>query len=137
MSNESSDLECLEVYLMEEYDIDIVWGKDEVDAYYYDNDIISINTNHSKEIQIFCLLHEAGHLILRKRQDFQQLYPHVGKRGSTQLSKIDMICEEINAWKEGRALALMLGININDARWENYWKHQVYKYVRWAADKEK
>jgi hypothetical protein len=48
-----------------------------------------------------------------------------------------MICEEINAWKEGRALALMLGININDARWENYWKHQVYKYVRWAADKEK
>ena len=107
MSNESSDLECLEVYLMEEYDIDIVWGKDEVDAYYYDNDIISINTNHSKEIQIFCLLHEAGHLILRKRQDFQQLYPHVGKRGSTQLSKIDIICEEINAWKEGRALALI------------------------------
>jgi hypothetical protein len=129
------DLEFLESYLMIEYDVDVVFGKDEVDAYYYDADCIGVNTNHDKEIQLFCLLHEAGHLIIRKRENFEQLYPHTSKKGTTQLSKIDIIREEINAWNEGRSLALMLGIKINEKRWESYWRHQVYKYVKWAADK--
>ena len=30
------DLEFLESYLITEYDAEIVWGKDEEDAYYYD-----------------------------------------------------------------------------------------------------
>lgn len=132
MSNRSSDLEYLESYLMEEYGIVVIWGKGEINAYFYDDDFISINTNSDKEIQLFCLLHEAGHLILRRDKDFSKKYPHVHKEGKTQLSKVDVLREELNSWEEGRRLAEMLGITINEKRWDSYWRHQFYKYVRWA-----
>lgn len=131
------DLESLECYLITEYDVNVVFGKDERDAFYYDVDCIGINTNHSKEIQLFCLLHEAGHLILRRKEDFNDDYPEVHKGGRTQLSRIDVIREEIDAWTEGRDLARTLGIRINDRKWNRYWKHQVYKYVKWAVQKDK
>ena len=131
------DLESLECYLITEYDVNVVFGKDERDAFYYDVDCIGINTNHSKEIQLFCLLHEAGHLILRRKEDFNDDYPYVHKGGRTQLSRIDVIREEIDAWTEGRDLARTLGIRINDRKWNRYWKHQVYKYVKWAVQKDK
>ena len=133
----NEDLEFLESYLITEYDAEIVWGKDEKDAYYYDVNCIGINTTRRKEIQLFCLLHEAGHLILRKNEDFKDNYPDVHKDGRTQLSRIDIIREEIDAWAEGRELARRLSIEIDDHRWSRYWKHQVYKYVKWAVEKEK
>ena len=131
------DLEYLESYLITEYEIDILFGRDEIDAFYYNDDFISINSKHDKEIQLFCLLHEAGHLILRRRDDFKTEYRHVDRLGETQLSKIDIIREEIDAWKEGRQLAEFLSIKIDEDRWDRYWKRQVYKYVRWSVDKEK
>ena len=133
----NEDLEFLESYLITEYDAEIVWGKDEKDAYYYDVNCIGINTTRRKEIQLFCLLHEAGHLILEKNEDFKDNYPAVHKDGRTKLSRIDIIREEIDAWAEGRELARRLSIEIDDHRWSRYWKHQVYKYVKWAVDKEK
>ena len=132
-----NDLENLESYLISEYDTNVVFGKDERDAFYYDVNCIGISTNHTKEIQLFCLLHEAGHLILRRREDFQESYPHVAKEGKTQLSRIDTIKEEMDAWREGRNLATILGIEINDKKWNKYWKHQVYRYVRWAVEQER
>tara|TARA_A100001515_G_scaffold139184_2_gene133570 strand:+ start:93 stop:497 length:405 start_codon:yes stop_codon:yes gene_type:complete len=131
------DLEFLESYLITEYDAEVVWGKDEADAYYYDVNCIGIRTTRRKEIQLFCLLHEAGHLILRKDENFKSNYPDVHKDGRTQLSRVDTIKEEIDAWSEGRKLAKKLGIEIDDRRWNRYWKHQVYKYVKWAVDKER
>ena len=132
-----NDLENLESYLISEYDTNVVFGKDERDAFYYDVNCIGINTNRTKEIQLFCLLHEAGHLILRRREDFKKSYPHVDKGGKTQLSRVDTIREEMDAWKEGRDLAALLGIRIDDEKLNKYWKHQVYKYIKWAVEKER
>jgi len=131
------ELEYLENYLITEYEIDILFGREEIDAFYYDDDFISINTNHDKEIQLFCLLHEAGHLILRRRVDFSVDYPHVAKEGKTQVSRIDIIREEIDAWSEGKQLAGFLGFSLDEKRWDRYWKRQVYKYVKWSVNKEK
>jgi len=131
------DLESLESYLILEYDTNVVFGKDERDAYYYDVNCIGISTNHTKEIQLFCLLHEAGHLILRTRDDFKERYPDVHKAPRTQSSRVDTIKEEMDAWTEGGKLAKRLGIEIDDKKWNRYWKRQVYKYVKWAVDKER
>tara|TARA_R100000329_G_C7588751_1_gene208768 strand:+ start:70 stop:474 length:405 start_codon:yes stop_codon:yes gene_type:complete len=131
------DLEFLESYLMTEYDIEVVWGKDEIDAFYYNDACIGICTRHTKEIQLFCLLHEAGHAILRARESFFDEYPHVHKNGKTQLSRMDVIREEMDAWTEGEKLARHLGIKIDKPKWNRYWKHQVYKYVEWAVEKDK
>ena len=54
-----------------------------------------------------------------------------------EIDDISTIKEEIDAWSEGRKLANKLGIEIDDRRWNRYWKHQVYKYVKWAVDKER
>jgi len=131
------DLEFLESYLLTEYDVDVVWGRDEVDAYYYDADSIGINTSRDKELQLFCLLHEAGHVILRKQGQFDKEFPFSLQEGRTQLSRVDTVREEIRAWEEGKNLACKLGIHLNEQRWERYWRHQVYKYIKWAANKKK
>jgi len=131
------ELEYLESFLIAEYDATVVFGKDEVDAFYYDANCIGISTKHTKEIQLFCLLHEAGHLILRKRDNFKERYSDVHKTPRTQCSRVDTIREEIDAWAEGRSLAKLLGIEINEKKWNRYWKRQIYKYVKWAVGKEK
>ena len=131
------DIAFLEAYLITEYDTTIIFGKDEKDAFYYDVNCIGIRSTRRKEIQLFCLLHEAGHLILRRRKDFKHDYPDVGKEGKTQTSRVDIIKEEIDAWSEGWKMAKYLGIEIDEHRWRRYWKHQVYKYIRWAVNQER
>ena len=131
------DLEYLESYLITKYETTIIFGKDEKDAFYFNDNCIGINTGHTKEIQLFCLLHEAGHLMLRGRDDFEECYPDVQKTPRTQRSRVDTIKEEIDAWTEGRKLAKFLDIEIDDKKWNRYWKRQVYKYVKWAVEKER
>ena len=131
------DIQYLESYLITEYDTTVIFGKDERDAFYYDANCIGICTKHSEEIQLFCLLHEAGHLIIRTRENFDECYPDVHKSPLTQRSRVDTIKEEMDAWSEGRNLAKVLGIEIDDNRWNNYWKRQVYKYIKWAVEKER
>tara|TARA_R110002020_G_scaffold312728_1_gene528118 strand:- start:4071 stop:4475 length:405 start_codon:yes stop_codon:yes gene_type:complete len=131
------DLEYLENYLLTEYDIHVEFGRSEVDAYYYEVDVIGINTKRPVELQLFCLLHEAGHAIVRRQQGFEREFAFVSQEGRTQLSRVDTIKEEIEAWEEGKKLAYKLGINFNEFRWERYWRHQVYKYIRWAVDQER
>lgn len=126
------DLEYLENYLLTELDIHVEFGRSEVDAFYYEVDVIGINTKRSIELQLFCLLHEAGHAIIRKKEGFANKYSDIDKK--TQRGLVDVVCEEIDAWQEGRKLADRLGISIDDKRWKNHWKRQVYKYVRWAAN---
>ena len=126
------DLEYLENYLLTEYDIHVEFGRSEVDAFYYEADVIGINTNRTMELQLFCLLHEAGHAILRKDKNFNDVFPNIEKK--TQRGLVEVVCEEISAWSEGRNLAEKLGINIDAKRWDNHWKRQIYKYIKWAAN---
>ena len=131
----TEELEYLEAYLITEYDTTVIFGKDERDAYYYDANCIGINTSRTKEIQLFCLLHEAGHLTLRSKGDFSERYSDVHKAARTQCSRVDVIREEIDAWAEGKKPADFLGISLDEKKWNRYWKQQVYKYVKWAAEK--
>ena len=51
-----------------QHDIDVVFGDDEIGAYYHDSGIIGINNTESVDRQLFILLHEAGHVSLRRDQ---------------------------------------------------------------------
>ena len=129
----SKELEFLEAFLITEHSATVIFGKDEIDAYYPSANCIGINSNHSKEIQLFCLLHEAGHLIIRSGKDFSAIYPDSTECPETQISKVDTIREEIDAWSRGKELAESLGIKIDEQKWNRYWKQQVFKYIKWAA----
>jgi hypothetical protein len=135
-NNFKEDLEHLEAHLIVEYEIDVIFGRDEVDAYYYDDNAIGISTRHSKEIQLFCLLHEAGHHIYRTKSGNDS--PRDLKISSKTISgKVDVVKEEILAWEEGLELATYLGIEINLNKWDRYSKKQIYDYVRWAVDSKR
>jgi len=130
------DIDFLTSYLIEKYAVDIIFDKEEVDAYYYDANCISICTSHSKEIQLFCLLHEAGHLIIRKRKSFSRKYPEVSSKKRLISNSIDTIREEIDAWKEGERLANKLSINLDKKKWNKYASSQIFKYIEWAYERK-
>ena len=58
---------AVEAYLQEELGVDVTFGEDEPNAYWEDGGegFVSINTKQSKRLQLYSLLHEAGHAIVR------------------------------------------------------------------------
>lgn len=99
---------------------------------------VLISSRNSKETQLFAILHECGHLLLRQHDRNKKLFPAVAKYDETYQRKnkqalatkgyiIDFIHEEILAWDEGEKLANRLKLKIDI---EKYRKDK-YKYVFW------
>ena len=128
------DLAHLEAYLSEKYDVNVVFGKDEYAAYYCDVRCIGISTRHSKEIQLFCLLHEAGHHIYRSKMGIVGKSFDLKKSFKTISKRVDVIAEEIHAWEHGFELAKEIGIEIDVKKWERYSKKQIYDYIKWGVN---
>ena len=110
-----------------QHDIDVVFGDDELGAYYHDAGIIGINNTESIERQLFILLHEAGHVSLRRDQ---KRFLNIDE--TTSEGKRLRLLEEREAWREGRILAKYMKININDKEWKNFSKKNIAEYAVWA-----
>ena len=69
------DIDSVEIYLVEDLGITVVFGKDESNAYWKPdgNACVSIATNQCKRLQLYSILHEAGHAIIRAREDYEKL----------------------------------------------------------------
>ena len=130
----TEDLANLEAYLLDKHNVNVVFGKDECDAYYCDAGCIGISTRHSKEIQLFCLLHEAGHHVYRLKMGIVGKSFDSKKSFKTISKRVDVIAEEIHAWEHGFELAKEIGIDINIKKWERYSKKQIYDYVKWGVN---
>ena len=105
--------------------------------------MITISTRQGEEKQLYALLHECGHLILGNNEaSYAKKYPssnkmayfHSNKRlARSPQYKVDILAEEIDAWRKGKDLAKRLGIWIDE---ENYYKTMskcVYTYVKSLA----
>ena len=110
-----------------QHDIDVVFGDDEIGAYYHDSGIIGINNTESVDRQLFILLHEAGHVSLRRDQ---KRFLNIDE--ATSEGKRLRLLEEREAWREGRILANYMKININDKEWKNFSKKNIAEYAVWA-----
>ena len=115
-------------HLKIEHDIDVVFEDEELGAYYNDAKIIGINTNDSLREQLYILLHEAGHAILKIEHK-----KYLEDRDETLQSKLSLLREEMEAWKEGRTLAERMGIGINDGAWAMFCKQNLEDYIEWAT----
>ena len=115
-------------HLKIEHDIDVVFEDEELGAYYHDAKIIGINTNDSLQEQLYILLHEAGHAILKIEHK-----KYLETRDKTLQSKLSLLREEMEAWKEGRTLAEKMGIGINDGAWAMFCKQNLEDYIEWAT----
>ena len=102
--------------------------------------MITISTRQGEEKQLYALLHECGHLILGNNESaYEKKYPSSAKmayfNSNKRLArspqyKVDILAEEIDAWRKGEKLAKRLDIWIDE---ENYYKTMskcVYTYVK-------
>jgi len=115
-------------HLKIEHDIDVVFGDDELGAYYHDAGLIGVNTNETLQEQLYILLHEAGHAILKIEHK-----KYLETCDETLQGKLSLLREEMEAWKEGKALAENMGIPINEGTWAVFCKQNLEDYIEWAT----
>ena len=118
-------MSSIENYLMDIHGVAVDYDPMGLDEYWIDDKVVTINDTRQKQEQLFVLLHEAGHVILRESPDFEKMCPHARN------SKIEVLKEEIFAWEEARKLASMLGIDLGED-WNRHVRHAITKYVRWT-----
>jgi len=119
------DLAAVEAYLIEAHNVVVDFDPLGLDEYWIDNKVITINDTRSKQEQLYVLLHEAGHVILRDNPDFDKMCP------SPENSKIETLKEEILAWEEARKLADLLSI-ATGIEWTHHSREAIIKYVHWV-----
>lgn len=87
--------------------------------------------------QLHMLLHEAGHFLIDTSHDPGDMYPNGyrhGKRSTnSNLHFIDVVAEEIDAWRRGRRLASRIGIDLDRDAFDALRARSVKTYLMWAS----
>lgn len=116
----------VEVFLADSYDVVVDYDPMGMDEYWIDDKVVTINDTKPARKQLFVLLHEAGHVILRHSKEFEDMFP-----GSKTI-KIEILKEEVAAWEEARKLANRLRIPLGNA-WNIHVRQAIMKYVHWVG----
>tara|TARA_Y100001938_G_scaffold148908_1_gene233984 strand:+ start:401 stop:895 length:495 start_codon:yes stop_codon:yes gene_type:complete len=110
------------------------------DAALVDSNVIVYNMNTgSMKNRIYSLLHECGHVLAMTSKGYKKKFPllHKQRFGRKKINKnknayrIEILAEEIDAWKRGKKLAKRLGISL-DKSYDDYAARWVMTYVRCA-----
>ncbi len=136
MESYQEDIDSVLFFLTEELEVDVIFANDEPNAYWNsDRGVVSISTKQSKRLQLYTVLHEAGHAILRAGEFYDERFPYGDKHHNKSIARrIDVLREEVMAWDEGEKLAFSLGIKLDLKLWHNFIKKNLFDYVRWAYD---
>jgi len=128
----------VERYLLDEFSIEVVYGRDVSDAYYDSARIIEVNNRQNIPSRLHSLLHEAGHASLRnekRRVTFGKNFPFMRKHGVSKRGdknhRIDVIREEVLAWERGYEIALELDIPIDQDLWSKHRRDALVTYLEW------
>jgi hypothetical protein len=109
--------------------------EDEVD---FERKVVFLSLRSSPINQLYSLLHECGHIILRNRKDYKEKYKASyevnEENGRASLrSSVEEVEEEINAWREGENLCKKLSISIEKDQYYRYASRWVMSYIVLAA----
>jgi|TARA_R100000081_G_C4794483_1_gene159886 Zn-dependent peptidase ImmA (M78 family) len=118
-------LGTVENYLMDVHEVAVDFDPMGMDEYWIDDKVITINDMKDIQHQLFVLLHEAGHVILRNDPDFDKMFP------GSKTSKVEILKEEVLAWEEARKLATKLQIPLGK-EWSVHVRQAIMKYVHWV-----
>lgn len=101
---------------------------------------IAVNTRQGIENRLYTLMHECGHLLLQVNEKrYEKRYPSSAKmsycNSNVKLErspkyKIDILSEELDAWRKGKDLANRLDIYYNEENYYNVMSKCVYSYVK-------
>ena len=128
----------VERYLIENYNVEVIYDRNVSDAYYESARVVEINNRQNMRSRLHSLLHEAGHVILRNEQSrikFAENFPFMRKRGAVvrgdKKHRADVLREEVMAWEKGRDLASLLGISIDFDAWNRHRQNSLISYMEW------
>jgi hypothetical protein len=119
-------MSSIEVFLCDTYDVVVDFDPLGMDEYWIDDKVVTINDTKPVRKQLFVLLHEAGHVILRAAEDFDEMCP-----GSKTI-KVEILKEEVLAWEQARILANKLHIPLG-RDWDIHVRQAIMKYVHWVG----
>ena len=141
--NHKANLSTLENYLLFRFRIHVIYGRDESTGYHtnghqaQEDDFITIDSRKGKEAQLYALLHEAGHVILRDNGEVhRRRFPMTERKRPTQGHKIDVLREEVVAWERARSLADEMRIEVHEEKWHRQRSRALMEYVKWAYNPE-
>jgi hypothetical protein len=112
----------------------VIIDKDSDDSIDTESKFIFIKSTNRIETQLYVMLHECGHYLVRKNGSVFQ-YNHVSDSygEKSKIYKTFVLIEEVEAWRRGYLLAIRLGIPINDERWNRMVGSAINKYADWAS----
>ena len=119
-------IENVEAYLMEFFNVAVDFDELGMNEYWIDDNVVTINNSDNPRHQLYVLLHEAGHVILRSKEDFSEICTKI------ESDRIEVLKEEVLAWEEARKLAKKLCIPLDD-EWVTNYRKALRKYVMWVA----
>lgn len=124
------------------FGISVVFSPAQPDQYLGEFNMIVVNTRQSKEKQLFSLLHEMGHAQNRSKKNFNKRYALLHKHDMTGVPirsyafRVQLLEEEIKAWRNGEEMADRYNIKLNKTAYNNCAAQCVMTYVDWAADRD-
>ena len=139
----SQDISCIEFMLLEHYGVSVDFDKDGENEYWFDPSdpedmgLISIDSSMEISEQLFVLLHEAGHVILRSnREDFSKRFPESSR--DTLSGRVEILREEVMAWGEATNFIEKFGINrsehFNLDAWKRNYRDALAMYASWVEE---
>ena len=105
---------------------------------------IHINSACHPETKFYTLLHEVGHIMVRKDwKRFSKNYPNYldgpdagvdGRREKRKSYRIGVIAEELEAWKRGRTFADRHALYVDPLKYDHDANTALMTYIDWIAD---
>ena len=122
----------------------VIWAEERGYSVFFDRDgddtvdceskIVSIKSTNKLETQLYVLLHECGHILVRANGSpfqFREVDDEYSRK--SKISKVFVLMEEVEAWKRGYLLGKRLGIEINDHRWNRAVARAIWNYANWTS----
>jgi len=134
-------IERIRAFLEIEYDMSVIFERDGETALFHDRrgivpgDFIIINNRVKLQKQLYMLLHEAGHVMLRESEtEHERRFPAalINTRRFSRAHKVDILREEVLAWEKGLEVAADFQIPVDDKLWHSMVTSALYKYLEWS-----
>lgn len=136
----TQDINCIEFFLSDNFNVVVDFDEEGLNEYWFnpddqdDSGVVSIDSTMPLEDQLFVILHEAGHVILRNNPDFEERFPDSTRANKE--GRIEILKEEVLAWEEARNLITRFAIDksefFNKTKWKVNYRDALSKYASWV-----
>ena len=109
-----------------------------IDYVDFEKKVIKITTRQKEREQVYCILHELGHVVLSKnKRSYKKKYQYHTFHKRSKKYLITEIEEEIHAWKVGEEIAKKIGIKIDRKAYNECSNSSIMTYIDYASKNKK